>query len=188
MAPKKFDMTYKKKVGISYMHYGVLIFAQGSWRERDKEFVMQIVRNHKRDLPNLYRSDSPTSCDVCIQIHDIFNEIKGKNDGILYTTHQLFLETKEMILITNLMLDDNNDKVKKIYIFQGGPVKRAERLKINLSERLSNKNVTRADFLKILEEGKFEEEVIYEVIRKKYYSRCYYSRYNDAKDGWLGSI
>lgn len=170
MPPKRFDMTYKKKVGISYHHYGILVFAQGAWSEKDKESLLAKVREEKRQgkLPNLYKVNFPTSCDRCTQIHNIFEEIRRQNDAIEYISHDLWLEIPEIKKFTEIMFDD--DKLKKLYIVQGGPVKRTEvGKKIDLRARFSPKKNTKTEFLKILNDEKFEEEVLYEVIRDKYY-------------------
>ena len=159
MCPKKYDMTYSKKgTPISYAHYAVLVFAQGVWAERDKEAIHKKSKANITKTPNLFRSDSPASCDICIQIHDIFGEIKGKNDGILYTTHSLLLEIDEIKVIANMFLADDL-KVKKLYIFQGGPVKRSERgKKIDIRKRLTSKKVFKDEFLEILENGNLKKK------------------------------
>ncbi len=167
MSPKRFDMTHKKKLPFSYLHYGILIFAQGVWAEREKQGIIDKKNTRHRDLPNVYRTNFPTSCNLCTQIHEIFVEIKGNNDGLMYVGHTN-LELAEIELITTLFMTEQ--KVKKIYFFQGGPVKRTEvGKKQNLRERLIPKKCNVSDFIEILNDKKFEEEILYEVTKDSYF-------------------
>ena len=167
MSPKRFDMTHKKQVPISYLHFGSLVFAQGKWDQKDRNGVMEIVRAHHRDLPNLYRTNFPTSCDLCTQIHDIFQEIKRNNDGVMYIGHTN-LELDEILLVTKLFMED--DRIKKFYFFQGGPVKRTEvGKKHNIRERLTPKKCTKSEFIEILKNKRFEEEILYEITKDYFF-------------------
>lgn len=169
MSPKKYDMTYKKKAIFSYLHYGILVFAQGAWREKEKVSLEEKINQKKREgeLPNLFRYTSPFNCDLCNQINDLFEEIKGKNDGIMYFAHEN-LELDEIKMFTNLIIDD--EMVKKMYMFQGGPVERSKIGKeINLRERLTPKSCGKSEFVKILEDNEFQLEILYEITKDRYY-------------------
>jgi len=165
----------------SYMHYGVLIFAQGTWSDQERNEVREkLFHDAKSQSDELYlvQGTYPSSdCNICNQIHDIFEDLLGKNPGMMFYTHDIWLELSGMKLLTKLIFD--SDKVKKFYIFQGGSIERSAihqrkfgRIKlleeIILKERLTLRKVTKSEFLKILDENEFEEEILYEVIRDKY--------------------
>ncbi|MFW9993483.1 MAG: hypothetical protein ACFFD4_15675 [Candidatus Odinarchaeota archaeon] len=168
-------------VMVSYEHYGILVFAQGTWREKDKESLLRKIG--QRNIHNLYRSSLPTNCYLCNQIYDIFEEIRGMNDGIIYVAHA-FLEPDAMKEFTDIVLGD--ERVKKFFLFQGGlvkdkkgnpvvrkkgspPIMRRRYHKVDLKERLMLKKCTKSEFIEILEEKEFQYEILYEVTKEKYY-------------------
>lgn len=170
-------------VMVSYEHYGILIFAQGAWKEKDKVSVIKNI--NQLNIDYLYRASLPNNCDICNQIHDIFAEIKGKNDGIMYVAHA-YLETDSIKKLADHVLD--NELVKKIYLFQGGPmkhkkgrpvisnrnireikVKRRKYQDVILKERLISEKYTKSDFIKLLEQNGFQFDVLYEITRDKYH-------------------
>ncbi|MHA1990008.1 MAG: hypothetical protein ACW981_00600 [Candidatus Hodarchaeales archaeon] len=102
---------------ISYYHYGVLIIAQGVWREKDKEFVNKKIIDMKID--NLYKKSFPDNCEICTQIHAMFNELKGSQQVIEYICN-LHLENESILKLFKYLQIEKF--IKKIYIFQGGPV------------------------------------------------------------------
>jgi len=165
----------KKDRKFSYAHYGVLLFPQGAWADRDETSVREMVKSNHRETPNLFKSSYPSSCNYCNQIHELFQEILGKNKGLIYCGHVIYLEFDEMKIIANFL---DNEKVKKIYLFQGGPLQRDEvsvrssgRIKskeIIIKDRLKPLKVMKSEFLQILEQEKFEQEILYEIVMKYY--------------------
>lgn len=160
----------------SYMHYGVLLFAQGTWSEKDRKQVNELLLNHPKSQSDelfLVKGSYPSNCDLCNQIHEIFSAILGKNDGMMFFTHDIWLEISGIKLLTELI--GTSEKVKKFYIFQGGPIERNALSKgkftkmklikeIILKDRLKFQKVTKKEFFEILDANGFEEEILYEVI------------------------
>ncbi|MHA2084245.1 MAG: hypothetical protein ACXAEB_06780 [Candidatus Thorarchaeota archaeon] len=150
-------------VHVSYQHYGILVFPQGVWHEKDIEALgTKIGKAHIEDL---YRTNFPTDCDLCNQLKDIFDEIKRNNKGLMYIS-SAHLWPEAIVKFTNLALDE--DKVKKFYFFQGGPVK-YKKERVVLRERMTPKRVTKDEFIKVLEIDDLQDEILYEVIRGAYY-------------------
>ncbi len=171
-----------EKRNVSYLHYGVLVFAQGKWREQDyleisKKLHDESVKNNIDDLP-LYESNPSDYCKICDQIYHLLTELLGDNDGLKYSAHQLMIENNGMKILVETCF--NLDKIKKIFIFQGGKIERKDynitkfgspalKNPINLKERLKNMKISKTEFLNLLQEEKFEEDVLYEIIRDTYY-------------------
>lgn len=170
-------MTYKKRPPkkdrkFSYLHYGVLLFPQGAWTDKDEESVKKMVRDDHKETPNLFQSSYPSNCNYCNQTHELLQGLLGKNKGLIYVGHVIYLENDEMKVIAKFL---DHKKVKKIYLFQGGPLQRNEisvkssgRIKskdIVIKDRLKPLKVTKIEFYKIIDETKFEEEVIYEIFK-----------------------
>lgn len=65
------------------------------------------------------RRDPPqfAICELCENLHHLIEELKGKNDAILYQSHHYLIledykeDTKELVSITL-----SNEKVKKFYL------------------------------------------------------------------------
>ncbi|MHA2252710.1 MAG: hypothetical protein ACXAD7_20265 [Candidatus Kariarchaeaceae archaeon] len=150
---------------ISYYHYGGLVYFQGVIKETEKEALIKKIAD--ASIHDLYRYQPPFTCDLCIQIDQIYQEKLGSNQGILYMAHEN-LELDELLKFTNTVLDDQ--RVKKLYFFQGGPVKKSERKKpIILKDRLASMLCVKSDFIKILQNEQFKQETIYEVMKDSYY-------------------
>jgi hypothetical protein len=161
----------------SYMHYGVLLFAQGTWNDKDRKKVHEMLSSHPKSQSDelyLFQGAYPSNCKICNQIYELFSEILGKNDGMMFYTHDIWLEISGMKLLTELVF--KSEEVKKFYIFQGGPIERSAMSKgkfirmklieeIILKERLKPQKVTKKEFLEILDTDRFEEEILYEVVR-----------------------
>ena len=174
-------MQYKRKPlkkdrKISYMHYGVLLFPQGAWSEKDEDSVRKMVKDNHEQTQNLFYSSYPSNCDYCNQIHKIFHEILGKNKGLIYVGHVIYLEDDEMKVIANFL---DHDKVKKIYLFQGGILEKNKDVTLKKSGRIQSKDivikdrlkplkVSKEEFQSIIDEKKFEEETFYEIIKAFY--------------------
>ncbi|MHA1449603.1 MAG: hypothetical protein ACTSP4_09315 [Candidatus Hodarchaeales archaeon] len=160
-------------IKVSYEHYGILVFAQGAWREKDRESLIRKVG--QANILDLYRYTLPNNCYLCNQIFEIFSDLQGKNSGIMYVAHA-YLEPEAIIEFTELVLSD--ELVKKFFLFQGGPVKkiRADPKRkhrkyheVILKDRLKREKYPESVFLELLRENSFQMEVLYEVTRNNYF-------------------
>ena len=153
----------------TYSHFGILLFAQGNWSERDGNEVYDLFR--KKDYGDAFWTrDSNTNCDLCRQAFAILGEIKGNNDGIvLVGGHDVdMFEVPGILELARFFSSET--RIKKFIFFQGGPIKRRTRggkqqEEIILQERLKPMKVSSKEFIEILEQGEFEEEILYEVTR-----------------------
>ena len=173
-------MPKHKKIGW-YEHFCVLIFAQGKWDEKDRESIINpIQKKRKENLDYPYpfftkltlRRDPPhfAKCELCENLHSLFEELKGPNDAILYQGHHylIFEDDKEDMkeLVNNIL---SNEKVKKFYLvyikgFSELKTTKIRAMDLNeLKVLLPFKKVNKTDFIGILEENKFEKRIIYEV-------------------------
>ncbi len=175
----------KSKIGI-YEHFCVLIFAQGIWNEKDRKDIRKpIQERHNKVSDNpyhfflklTYRDNMPiyAECKLCCPIYEMFEEIKGKNDGILYQGHHYLIledDIDDIKEFTNLIL--SNDKIKKFYILYLDSFKEIKTTVINsmnlqdLKEKLTLKTCLKSEFIKILDDNEFKSRTIYEISKDRY--------------------
>jgi len=173
-------MTKHNKMG-TYHHFCVLIFAQGTWREQDSQSLrdsIQEKRKLKRNNPySLYdkltfRDSIPTysDCQICQPIYELFEELKGQNDGILYQGHHYLIpedDMEDMKELVNLVI--TNSKVKKLYVLYLDPFRELKRTVIRkmrlqeLKEKIIQKKNSKQDFINILDERNFKGRILYEI-------------------------
>ncbi len=157
-----------------YSHFGILFLAQGAWTSSDEEEIKANLV--KVDLgvggPGVFFSSFPTNCDLCNQTREIFEDLQGKNIGF-YKIGGHDLDIFELPGIQALAgFFEKETRIKKMYFFQGGPVEvfgapnqKRKTAPVVLRERLSNQRVAIQKFVRLLETGKFQEEVLYEIVR-----------------------
>ena len=175
----------KRKMG-TYEHFCVLIFAQGTWNDKDREDIRKPIQNrHNKVSDNpyhfflklTYRDEMPlyADCQICRPIYEMFEELKGNNDGILYHGHHYLIleeDIDDMKELTNLIL--SNDRVKKIYMLYVDSFREIKTTVINsmnlqdLKEKLTLKKCVRSEFIKILDDHEFKSRTIYEISKGRY--------------------
>ena len=175
-------MARHQKMG-AYEHFCVLIFAQGTWNDKDRESILKPLQekhNEQRDNPyhlylKLTRRDSIpqySDCQLCRPIYEMFEEIKGQNDAILFQGHHyLILEDDAEDLKDFVKFLLSKDNVKKIYILYLDSFKEIKRTVINtmslqdLKEKLAQKRASTSEFIKNLNENSFSSRTIYEITK-----------------------
>ncbi len=175
-------MARKQKKG-AYEHFCVLIYGQGQWSERDRQSIEQPIRKVITTYtPDQYpfflkltkRTEpfSPGSCTICGPASDLLQELKGQADGIIYLGHHYIIpedDLEDMATFIRMVFD--NEKVKKMYMlyFDGfGEVKKTELSQWNLETlklHIETKTCNKSQFLTDLESGKFENRVLYEIVK-----------------------
>jgi len=170
----------KPKKG-EYEHFCVLIYPQGQWSESDRQSVEEPIRKVITTYtPDPYpfflkltrRTEDPQSCKMCTPVYELLSELKGQTDGIIYLGHHFIIpedDIGDMASFVKMVLD--KEKVKKMYMLYldgFGEIKRTElsqwdleTLKSHIETKTSNKS----DFLKQIEGGKFENRVLYEIVK-----------------------
>ena len=167
----------------AYEHFCVLIFAQGTWNDKDRESIikpLQEKHNEKRDDPyHLYlkltrRDTMPqySDCQLCRPIYELLEEIKGQNDTILFQGHHYLIiedDAEDLKDLAEFVL--SKDKVKKLYLLYLDSFKEIKTTVINtmtlqdLKEKLTWKQVSTTEFIKILHENNFSSRTIYEITK-----------------------
>ncbi|TFG95273.1 hypothetical protein E4H12_13595 [Candidatus Thorarchaeota archaeon] len=175
-------MVRKSKKG-AYEHFCVLLYGQGQWSEADRQSVvapiLKIVKTYTPDpypfflkLNPVGESFQPGGCAICTPIHTLFQELKGQADGILYLGHHYIIpedDLEDMASFVKMVLD--NDLVKKMYILYidgFGDIKKTELAQWDLETlktHIETQTVTRSDFLTTLSDGRFNNRVIYEIVK-----------------------
>ena len=173
-------MPKHKKTGW-YEHFCILIFAQGKWKDIDREGIISPIREkrkEKKDYPYPFftkltlRRDPPqfAMCELCEGLHNLFEDLKGQNDAILYQGHHYLIledDKEDMKELVSIIL--SNEKVKKLYLvyikgFSELKTTKIRAMDLNgLKALLTFKKVSKTDFIVILEENKFEKRIVYEV-------------------------
>ena len=175
-------MIRHQKMG-AYEHFCVLIFAQGTWGEKDREVILKPLQekhNEQRDDPyhlylKLTRRDSMpqySDCQLCRPIYEMLEEMKGQNDALLFQGHHYLIvedDVEDLKDLVNLVL--SKDKVKKLYLLYLDSFKEIKATVINrmslpdLKEKLTQKRVSTAEFINILHEKNFSSRIIYEITK-----------------------
>ena len=175
-------MGKPKKKG-TYEHFCVLIFAQGTWNEKDRDAIRKSLidrHNMKSDKPHhLYnklirRDEKPSYCDcnICGPIYGMFKEIQGKNDGILYQSHHYIIledDMDDMKGFANLIL--SNNKVKKLYILYLDGFGEIDRTTIktwqlkDIKEHIKGNKLKLTEFDLIIDEKQFVNRTLYEIYK-----------------------
>jgi len=174
----------QRKTG-AYEHFCVLIFAQGTWKETDRESVRNLIKDKvktMREVPyNIYykltyRDQMPiySDCHLCQPIYKTFEEFKGNNDGILYQGHHYLIpedDFDDMKCLANLIISHN--KVKKFYLLyldSFREIKRTVLDKMNLDEfkeKLKFKKCNINDFILLIDNNKFKNRTVYEISKSR---------------------
>ena len=177
-------MVKHRKTG-AYEHFCVLIFAQGTWKEADRDDVRNLIRDRLRNKNDAhynifnkltYRDQMPiyADCHICQPIYKMFEEFKGKNDGILYQGHHYLIpeeDFNDMKSLINLII--SHDKVKKIYLLyldSFREIKRTILNDMNLEEFKGKLNFAKCninDFILIIENNKFKNRTVYEISKSR---------------------
>ncbi|MHA1477892.1 MAG: hypothetical protein ACTSPU_06810 [Promethearchaeota archaeon] len=169
----------------AYEHFCVLIFAQGTWKETDRDSVRNLIREKVKSVKEAsynifdkltYREQMPiyADCHLCQPIYKMFEEFKGNNDGILYQGHHYLIpedDFDDMKSLANLIISHN--KVKKIYLLYldgFGEIKRTILDKMNVEEfkeKLEFKKCKIDDFISIIDNNSFKNRTIYEISKSR---------------------
>ncbi len=183
-------MVKSRKTG-TYEHFCVLIFAQGTWKEADKESVRNLIIEKLKAKSDIaynvyykltYRDQIPiyADCHLCQPIYKMFEEFKGNNDGILYQGHHYLIpedDFEEMKSLANLIISDS--KVKKFFLLYLDNFREIKRTILNdmnleeLKEKLKFKKCTITDFISIVDNNKFENRTVYEISKDRGSSTSY---------------
>lgn len=177
-------MVKHRKTG-AYEHFCVLIFAQGTWKETDKNTVRKLIiekAKNMKDVPyNIfnkltYRDEMPiySDCHLCQPIYKMFEEFKGNNNGIMYQGHHYLIpedDFDDMKSLANLII--SHKKVKKFYLLyldSFGEIKRTSLDDMTLEEfkkKLIFEKCNIDDFLLILDNKKFKNRTVYEISKSR---------------------
>jgi len=175
-------MVRHQKMG-AYEHFCVLIFAQGTWNDKDRESILnplQEKHNEQRDNPyhlylKLTRRDSMpqySDCQLCRPIYEMLEELKGQNDALLFQGHHYLIiedDVEDLKDLAKFLL--SKDKVKKVYVLYLDSFKEIKRTVIStmslqdLKEKVAQKRVSTSEFIKILQENSFSSRTIYEITK-----------------------
>ncbi len=173
-------MGKPKKTG-TYPHFCLVIFAQGTWSEKERaSFRLSFIKMREKLSDNdypfftklVYREEKPfySDCSLCGMIHDLLQETVGSNDHLFYQGHHLIIledDRENMKELINII--KSNDKIKKIIILYLDPLKEIDRNTIkkwNLEELkrlLNHQKVTISSFEKTLEMNDFKSRTLYEI-------------------------
>jgi len=177
-------MVKHRKTG-AYEHFCVLIFAQGTWKETDRDSVRNLIKEKVHSMKETpynifdkltYRDQMPiyADCHLCQPIYKMFEEFKGNNYGILYQGHHYLIpedDLNDMKLLANLII--SHSKVKKIYLlYLDGfrEIKRTILDKMNMEEfkeKLEFKKCKIDDFISIIDNNSFKNRTIYEISKSR---------------------
>ena len=174
----------RRKTG-AYEHFCVLIFAQGTWKETDRDSVRNLIREKVKSVKEAsynifdkltYREQMPiyADCHLCQPIYKMFEEFKGNNDGILYQGHHYLIPEDDFDDLKSLAeLIISHRKVKKFYLlYLDGfrEIKRTTLDKMNFEEfkeKLKFKKCTINDFILIIDNNKFKNRIVYEISKSR---------------------
>lgn len=176
-------MTKQKYLTCS--HLAIFLFSQGIWKEGDKQAILERIYNLSDRKGSSFLSGpiknqrNEESCAICFQIFNFFEEIKGKNDGLLFNTHNIIdiydinyrEDQKPLLKFIKIMLQDH--LIKKLYLILIGGFKKIgedskTRREIDIKKYIVSKKLTRKEFELIITNDEFNKNFLYE-IQKEYY-------------------
>lgn len=177
-------MGKPKKTG-AYEHFCILIFAQGTWKEADRNSVRDLISEEVKSVKEAsynifdkltYREQIPvySDCHLCQPIYKMFEEFKGNNEGILYQGHHYLIpkdDFNDMKCLANLII--SHTKVKKFYLLYLDGFREIKRTILNkmsleeFKEKLKFKKCTINDFILIIDNNRFENRTVYEVSKSR---------------------
>ena len=175
-------MVRHQKMG-AYEHFCVLIFAQGTWNDKDRESLLKpLQEKHNEQRDNSYhlflkltRRDSMpqySDCQLCRPIYELFEEIKGQNNVLLFQGHHYLIledDMEDLKYLVKLVL--SKDSVKKLYLLYLDSFKEIKKTVIStmnlqdLKDKLAQKRVSTPEFIDILNENNFSSRTIYEITK-----------------------
>ena len=178
-------MVKRRKTGV-YEHFCVLIFAQGIWKETDKDSVRNLIIEKLKSMKEVpynifykltYRDQMPiyADCHICQPIYRMFEEFKGNNDGILYQGHHYLIpkdDFEDLKSLANLII--SHSKVKKFYLLYLDDFKEIKRTILNemnlkeLKEKLKFKKSNINDFILMIDNNKFKNRTVYEISKSNF--------------------
>jgi hypothetical protein len=109
---------------------------------------------------------------MCTPAYELLSELKGQADGIIYLGHHYIIpedDLEEMARFVKMVLD--YERVKKMYMLYldgFGEIKRTELSQWDLEtlkSHIETKTSNMSDFLKQIESGKFDNRVLYEIVK-----------------------
>ena len=177
-------MLKHRKTG-TYEHFCVLIFAQGTWKEADRDGVRNLIRDKVKNIKEIaynvfykltFRDRMPiyADCHLCQPIYKMFEEFKGNNDGIMYQGHHYLIpedDFEDMKNLANLII--SHGKVKKFYLLYLDSFREIKRTILNemnlkeFKEKLKFKKCTINNFISIIDTYKFKNRTIYEISKSR---------------------
>ena len=175
-------MVRHQKMG-TYEHFCVLIFAQGTWNDKERESLLKPLRekhNEQRDDPyhlflKLTRRDSVpqySDCQLCRPIYELLEEIKGQNDALLFQGHHYLIiedDAEDLKYLVKFVL--SKESVKKLYLLYLDSFKEIKKTIIStmslqdLKDKLTEKRVNTPEFISFLDENNFSSRTIYEITK-----------------------
>ena len=177
-------MVKHRKTG-AYDHFCVLIFAQGTWKETDRDSLRNLIKEKVHSMKETrynifykltYRDKMPiyADCLLCQPIYKMFEEFKGNNDGIIYQGHHYLIpedDLNDMKCLANLII--SHSKVKKFYLlYLDGfrEIKRTILDNMNMEEfkdKLEFKKCNIDDFISIIDNNRFKNRTVYEISKSR---------------------
>lgn len=168
-------------------HFCILVFGQGLWKDSFTKKISKETKvsffhlsGYSKDslfctcpicnaLIKLFDPEDPGEyvdfCDLCKALHEIFKDIKGQNDGVIFFSHNLMDIEALQNLVQNLLSDK---QIKKIYILEIEFNKLYKYVPV-IMEMISQDRLKKSDFIELLKDNKFEYCTIYEIFKDKYY-------------------
>jgi len=174
----------RRKTG-AYEHFCVLIFAQGTWKEADKESVRNLIIEKLKTTKEVgynvfnkltYRDRMPiyADCHLGQPIYKMCEEGKGNNKGVLYQGHHYLIpedDFEDMKCLATMII--SHSKVKKFYLLYLDSFREIKRTILNemnleeFKEKLKFKKCRINDFISIIDNTKFENRTVYEISKDR---------------------
>lgn len=162
-------------------HFCILIFPQGKWPKNYDETIFRKIQAEwfkMEDATGSIEKDpiiNPKKlgkklkdCKICSAVYEVFKKQQGADKGLILFSHFVPLEADFKSLL-NLLMDD--PQIQKIYYLEQNsafymvpPDQFIAKVKSNARERVSI-----AEFIRMVDFGRFETGVRYEIFRQSTY-------------------
>ena len=129
-------------------------------RSKEEEVHMDWMEIWKSPL---FDPATNTKCDVCLTLNTVFLEKLGNNDGVILFSNNVPDALGFHEFFPKLFEDK---RIKKLYYFELPPINIGYKISV---EQIRHQKVKLSEFLKLIDDGKFETHILYEI--SQYYSK-----------------
>ena len=155
--------------GIKGIHFCLLVFARGKWKKKQDETLIKNLRSDWFKLTASKETDlfdpkklgkKLKECKICAEAFEVFKKEKGKDNGFILFSHYVPEDIKSLL---DPIIDD--PQVQKIYYLEQNSayfMMPPDQFIAKINSKIK-KQVSKAEFFRMIAQGGFETGVLYKI-------------------------